>query len=149
MLDANREPVLNVQPAPCRAGAGPGRWLASWRLENRSEAPVQIVEAWLPHGRFLGDNLRLEPPLALDPGEAAELELEAACDEAPGTVVENTFLILRLVWRGQVWRLLARHRIEVGPDGMPRPVCEVISVHRVGFSEEGRGSGSGGAAPWS
>ena len=75
----------------------------------------------------------MDPALRVAPREELQIEQPVRCQESEGTVVENTFLILRVAWRGQPWRVLARHRLEWDAAG-PRPVCELITTQPVGFS---------------
>jgi hypothetical protein len=35
----------------------------------------------------------------------------------------------------ETWRVLFRVRVHVGADGMPAPLVEAMSTHRVGFAE--------------
>ena len=114
-------------------GPEAGVWLASWRVRNVGDETVSLVETWLPHGRFRWGPRALEPAPQLAPRAEVQLEQPVRCQESAGTVVENTFLILRVTWRGQTWRVLARHRLEWDAAG-PRPVCELITTQQVGFS---------------
>ncbi len=57
-----------------------------------------------------------------------------ACGEAPGTVVENAFLILRVVWRDEPWQVFARFRVVFDDHGGPRTTTELITTQPVGFS---------------
>src|SRR5688572_13952494 len=107
-------------------GPEPGVWLATWRVRNVGDAPVTLVATWLPHGRFRWGPRDLDPALRVAPREELQLEQPVRCQESEGTLVENTFLILRVTWRGQPWRVLARHRLEWDAAG-PRPVCELIT----------------------
>ena len=74
--------------------------------------------------------------MRLSPGKEASLELTVSCREPPGTVVENAFLILRLLRRGRPWRLFARHRVIFDEAGAPEPVCEVVTSQPIGFAAE-------------
>lgn len=69
------------------------------------------------------------------PGESAQLEFAVACSGRPGTVVENAFLILRVLWREEPWRIFARLRVVFDEQGGPQTTTEVVTVQRVGFSE--------------
>jgi hypothetical protein len=53
--------------------------------------------------------------------------------EAPGTVIENPFLILRVADGDEVWRVLARVSVTAGPGGEPIAGNTIsITTHRVG-----------------
>jgi hypothetical protein len=92
------------------------------------------VAAGLPHSRFRSEELELSPAPKLLPGESARLALAVACREPAGTVVENAFLILRVLWREQPWRILARLRVVFDQHGVPENSTEVITTQPVGFS---------------
>jgi hypothetical protein len=62
------------------------------------------------------------------------LELPVACHELPGSVVENAYVILRVLWLGQPWRVFVRLRITVDNASIPQHLCESITVHPVGFA---------------
>ena len=72
------------------------------------------------------------PQLSL--GERTRLECVVACSELPGTVVENAFLILRVLWLEEPWRVFARLRVVFDEQGGPQTTTEVVTVQRVGFS---------------
>jgi len=130
-------PPLLVEPASVVAGEG-GAWRVAWRIENRDDQPVELIETWVPHGRFRAEGVRDTTVRRLEGRGASSLELTVRFSESPGTVVENAFLILQLQWRGHSWRLFARHRVEADPGGAPRPICEVITTQPIGFSAPGR-----------
>jgi hypothetical protein len=126
-------PRLEIEPNGCRPGSEAGEWLASWRVRNAGDDVVTLVETWLPHGRFRWDPRQLDPSIRIPSGVEVGIEQPVRCLESPGTVVENTFLILRVSWCERPWRVLARHRVEWDAAG-PRPVCELITTQPVGFS---------------
>lgn len=133
MNESMQAPRLAIEALGCRPGAEPGEWLACWRVGNAGQGAITLEEIWLPHGRFRWEPRKLEPGIELRPRADMRIEQPVRCGEAPGTLVENTFLILRVRSRGAAWRVLARHRVEWGEAG-PRPVCELITAQRVGFS---------------
>jgi hypothetical protein len=49
-------------------------------------------------------------------------------------VVENAFLILRVLWREQPWRIFARLRVVFDQHSVPENTIEVITTQPVGFS---------------
>jgi hypothetical protein len=49
-------------------------------------------------------------------------------------VVENAFLILRVLWRDRPWRIFARLRVVVDQHGVPENRTEVVTTQPVGFS---------------
>jgi hypothetical protein len=123
--------VESVGPGAASVG---GRWLCTWRIQNLAQEPLQLLAAGLPHSRFRSEEPELSPAPKLLPGESARLALVVACREPAGTVVENTFLILRVLWREQLWRILARLRVVFDQHGAPGNSTEAITTQPVGFS---------------
>jgi hypothetical protein len=127
-------PLVHVEPARPAPGPSPTEWRVAWRVENRSDRPLALLAAWLPHGRFRAPERALEPPPLLQPGESTWLELIASCEEAPGTVVENAFVILRVRCGDEPWRILVRLLITADANGAPTNRVELITTHPIGFS---------------
>jgi hypothetical protein len=125
--------VVVESVGPCAASAG-GRWLCTWRVQNLSQEPLQLLAAGLPHSRFRSEEQELSSAPKLLPSQNARLALAVACGEPAGTVVENAFLILRVLWRQQPWRILARLRVVFDQHGVPENSTEVITTQPVGFS---------------
>ncbi|HEY7066292.1 MAG TPA: hypothetical protein VII06_32770 [Chloroflexota bacterium] len=128
------EPVIQVQPAPPAPGSSPAEWRVAWQIENRGDRPLTLLAAWLPHGKLRAAERALEPPPRLQPGESVRLDLLAAFEEAPGTVVENTFVILRALWGDEPWRIMVRLLITTDDRGAPANTVELMTVHPIGFS---------------
>ena len=134
MTDATHDmpPTLEVAQAGPASG-GPGRWRVAFDVANRGAGPAALLALWLPHERFR----RPEQPLAdlvLPPGTTAQLAFEVAFDERPGTEVENCFVILRVDWRDERWRVMTRLTVTAGHDGAPGAATQLVTAHRVGFS---------------
>ncbi len=127
-------PQARIEQTERRFEAGSDRWVVTWRLTNLAALPLQMLAARLPHGRFRSEARELIPAL-LSPNASTLLSLPVACREAPGAVVENAFLILRVLHGEEHWRLLARLRVTFDTDGGPQSRTEVVTVHPVGFSE--------------
>jgi hypothetical protein len=125
--------VVVESACPCAASA-PGRWLCTWRVRNCGQEPLQLLSAGLPHSRFRGEEQELSPAPQLLPGESVRLALAVACREPAGTVVENAFLILRVLWRERLWRIFARLRVVFDQHSVPDNSTEVITTQPVGFS---------------
>jgi hypothetical protein len=128
-------PLVYVEPAPPAPGPSPTEWRVAWRIENRGDRPLELLAAWLPHGRFRAPERALEPPPRLLPGESARLDLVATCDEAPGTVVENAFVILRVRWGDEPWRILVRLLLTAAAHGAPTNTIALITTQPVGFAQ--------------
>ena len=130
----NPDPVaqassLRVIAGPC-IPAGPGSWRTSWTLSGAA-APLDLLEAWLPHDHFQGPRQRFDPPLAFDPGSRLELQRTVACQDPPGSVIENAFLILRVRSGQRHWRVFTRLTIRVAVDGVPQQTCEAVTFQKV------------------
>ncbi len=106
----------------------------AWQIENRGDRSLTLLAAWLPHGSFRAPERTLEPPIRLAPGESARLDMLARCDEAPGTAVENAFVILRVSWGDEPWRILVRLLITADASRAPTNRVELITTHPIGFS---------------
>ena len=122
-------PRLGIEPFVSE-GFAPG-WTVRWRLTNLGTKPLRLLRALQPHAQFRSDELTLVR--ALKPAETTELALSIRFAEAPGAVVENSFLILRVSEGDTEWRVLARMRVTAGARGEPvasGPV--VITTQRMG-----------------
>ncbi len=122
--------VLQLSPA----SGGPGVWRVAFEVRNSGDGPVGLLEAWLPHGRFRAEAVPLseQPPLAS--GANVRLDFAVRFDEQPGELVENAFVILRVRWRDEEWRVLARLAVTADADGSPTASTELITTQPVGFS---------------
>ena len=49
-------------------------------------------------------------------------------------MVENAFLIVRVVWQEKPWRIFARLRVVFDEQSGPQTTTEVVTVQLVGFS---------------
>jgi hypothetical protein len=127
-------PQVRVRPVSVRPGEGPGQWLVTWRVQNAGGGPLRLLATWLPHGLFRCPEREAPQAGDIPPGGHLLLELPVRCQEAPGAVVENAFLILRLLWRGEPWRVLARLQVQVDRSGTPQNKVVALTAHPVGFS---------------
>ena len=118
-----------------RASGKSGAWRVAFDVRNAGDEPVELLEGWLPHGRFRADAVPLtaEPPLVS--GASVHLDFTVAFDEPPGEFVENAFVILRVRWRDEEWRVLTRLAVTADADGSPIASTELITAHPVGFSQ--------------
>jgi hypothetical protein len=132
MLEKEAPHVVVEQVSPARA-ASPGHWSVTWEVQNR-RGRLSIFSGRLPHGRFRCAETELTPARVLGPNESARLEFAVRCEEPPGAVIENAFLILRGDWAEAPWLILARLRVYVGENGAPQSATELITTQRVGFS---------------
>lgn len=127
-----------VKQVARRRGPEPDRWIVAWRVQNLGQQPLQILAARLPHSRFQGEEQELSPILEILPNESGRLELAVTCSESPGTIVENAFLILRVHWLDQLWRILARLRVVFNEQVAPETIAELVTTQKVGFSARQR-----------
>jgi hypothetical protein len=136
MADENAvEPHIEVEQVSHRHGVRAGAWLLQWKIKNLGQRPLAILAVRLPHGQFRSPEQEFDFPYALSPHETAFLDIEVACGEAHGTVVENAFLILRVQWLDSPWRIFARLRVTFASDGAPHAATELVTTQQTGFSE--------------
>lgn len=127
-------PLVDVEQVSQSVGADLNTWNVSWRIGNLGSHPLRILSVRLPHGRFRGKEINLLPIQELGTGESTHIETQVVCKESSGTVVENAFFILRVLWRGKAWLILARMRVIFDEQEIPRGRTEVITTQPVGFS---------------
>ena len=119
---------LRVEDVEARGTA----WRVRWSVRNEGDDLLRVYHAKAPHGRFRAGERWLE--IALEPGKRAPVELDVAADVSPGNDVENAFLILEASAGGaNGWRILARLRARVDPDGAPKVLVERLDMQEVGF----------------
>jgi hypothetical protein len=127
-------PQLQVTPVGIAVEPECGVLHVRWQLANPTAAPLELVDSWLPHGRFFAERQAFQPPLTLPAGARGIVERSVRCVAEPGEVIENAFLILRVRWCGQPWRVLARLRVErLVPDSVVVAV-EAVTTQPVGFT---------------
>jgi hypothetical protein len=130
------EPKIRVLQETVRLGATPDRWQVAWSIVNIGDAPLKILAARAPHGKFRCDEKEFTPPVDLAANQRGRIELEVRCGEAEGAEVENAFLILRVLYAGGRWLILARLRVYVAEEGKPVTTSELITAQPVGFSSK-------------
>ena len=128
------EPKVQVAHETVQRGAAPDRWQIAWQIKNLGDRSLEILAARLPHGKFRSEEKEFAPAVRLESKQSETIELEVRCHEPPGTIVENAFLIMRVLWIGQAWLILARLRVSVNGEGMPLTTTELITTQPVGFS---------------
>ena len=130
------EPKIRVQQETVQRGATPDRWQVAWTIVNLGAAPLKILAARAPHGKFLCEEKEFTPPVDLAANQRGRIELEVRCGEPAGAVVENAFLLMRVVHAGKPWLILTRLRVLMNNDGVPATVTELITTQHAGFSKE-------------
>jgi hypothetical protein len=129
-----RDPKIELEQTAVERQSIGGLWIVKWRISNMAAHPLRIVSVRLPHGQFKAEEEHFEPALVLSSGQEARFETRVRCDEPPGLVTENAFLIFHAFWFGEPWRIFVRVRVTVNADGKPETATELITTQQVGFS---------------
>ena len=127
-------PQVELQQVSVDFDGGTERWNVGWRIANRGTGPVTVIAARLPHGQFKSEETRFEPPLEVSPGASEQFQTAVRCNEPRGLVTENAFVIFRVIWSGEPWRIFARVRVVMEADRKPAVTTESITTQKVGFS---------------
>jgi hypothetical protein len=130
-------PKISAEQVRRNREVGSDRWLFGWRIQNLTEQPIRFLAARCPHGQFRSEERFFEPPLQAAAGKSTTIEMSVRCDEAPGIVIENGFLILLVEWLDKQWRIFVRLRVIVNQQGVPETATELITTQRVDFSGVG------------
>ena len=128
------EPKIVLRQLSVALDAATSCWNIRWEVENLGSDTVKILSARLPHGQFKSDELRFTPALELSGGGSEQFQGLVHCDEPPGLVSENAFVIFHCDWRGEAWRIFVRIRVTVNASGAPETATELITTQKVGFS---------------
>ena len=118
-----------------RTGEG-GFWKIGWRVKNRGPGRLRIQALRLPHGQFKSDENRFNPEIDLKPGAETQFQTLVRCDEPPGDVTENAFVIFYVLWLEERWRVFARIRVVVSSAGKPQATTESITTQTIGFLQK-------------
>ena len=119
-----------------------GRWRITWRIHNLEKEALTLRGAQVPHEKFRSEQRTFDKAVDVPGDASASLEFPVICREAPGTVVDNAFLILHVDWRQNAWRIFVRFQVSVGEDSLPHARTESITTQKAGFSAD-RAPGSG------
>ena len=98
-------------------------WRVRWRVT--SDPAIRLTHVAAPHGKFRA------PDADLELATPTELALDVVTTDPPRTDIENTFLILTAEADERSWRILARMRVRIADDGVPRPMLERVDVQEV------------------
>jgi hypothetical protein len=131
-------PLLSIDSVSQRPEGAASRWVVTWQVRNEGLQALSLLAARLPHDQFYGEEKDLAATPPIPPGESRCLELPVACADLQGAVVKNVFLILRVLWGEEPWRVLARLRVTFGSNGVPENAVESVTAQPVGFSSQGR-----------
>jgi hypothetical protein len=129
-------PQIEVKQISALRDLTPDRWILTWEIRNLSPAPLAILAARLPHGQFRSLEQELSPAQTISPHQSAQLECAVECREEPGSVVENAFIILRVLRLDQPWRIFVRLRVTFDAAAVPHSVTEIVTAQQIGFSQK-------------
>ena len=127
-------PNITVEQISISASGTTLVWAVEWTIANKGAGAIAILSARLPHGQFKSAEQRFDPHLELAEGGQIAFRALVHCDEPPGLVTENAFIIFQAVWSKEAWRIFVRIRVVVEQNGEPRTSVELITTQRVGFS---------------
>lgn len=132
--EEHAKPAIELVQISVNAEDTEGVWNTGWQIRNSAAKPLRIASVRLPHGQFKSPEKCFEPAVELVPGGTTEFQTLVHCDEAPGLVTENAFVIFNVNWLGEEWRIFVRVRVVVTPKGEPESVSESVTTQKVGFS---------------
>lgn len=132
--DREGAPQIELRQTFANPAGARGYWSVGWSVQNQGADSLRLLSVRLPHGQFRAEEHRFEPMLDLAPGQKTEFTISVRCDEPPGLVTENAFLIFQVVWLDKPWRIFVRIRVNVAEDGRPTSSVESITTQKVGFS---------------
>jgi hypothetical protein len=127
-------PEIAVEGTHRSRGKEPGSWLFGWQILNLTGELLRLIAARFPHGKFKSGEHRFQPWIEIERRGDAKIELPVWCNEAPGSEVENAFLLLEVEWQEVRWRIFVRLRVRVDSSGEPATQTELITTQRIGFS---------------
>ena len=133
-MEVEVEPAIMVKQGSVSRDTRSLRWVVEWKFVNRGGASLDIQSVQLPHGQFKTEEERFEPQIVLAPRAESRFSTDVRCDEPPGPVTENAFLIFRVIWLGAPWRIFVRIRVAVNASGEPQTEIESITTQKAGFS---------------
>ena len=127
-------PAISLRQGATNRAEVHGQWLIGWEVLNHAAEPITIVAVRLPHGQFKSAEQHFMPALQLSSGETAQFQTSVRCDEPPGLVTENAFVIFTVDRLAVAWRIFVRIRVVVSLEGVPETTTELITTQKVGFS---------------
>ena len=127
-------PVIAVEQSSISARGATHVWAVEWTIANNGNGAIAILSARLPHGQFKSAEQRFDPPLEISEGGQVAFRALMHCDQPPGLVTENAFIIFQAVWCKEPWRIFVRIRVVVKEGGEPQTAVELITTQKIGFS---------------
>ena len=131
-----RSPRISVEQSECARLDERGRWHMTWQIHNLEKEAMTLRAAQMPHGKFKSEQRIFEKGIVVRAAGNAAIEFPVICQEAPGSVVDNAFLILQVEWLQSAWRIFVRFQVAFDEAAEPRTRTEMISAHRIGFSAQ-------------
>jgi hypothetical protein len=107
---------------------GDGLWRVTWTVRNQSSAALSLREMRIPHDQFHSEDLTIHPPIDIPPGASASIETPVLFVEPAESTLVYPFVIVRATWKGLACRLFGRLRVEADQRGVPRAICEEVTV---------------------
>jgi hypothetical protein len=127
-------PAIELRQLAVRRHGAEGCWIIAWTVENTGAESLDLESVRLPHGAFKSAEQPFEPALKLAPAAVAEFQTQVFCRQPTGSVTENAFLIFKVSWLSEDWRVFVRVRVVVNQQGEPQAVSESVTTQKVGFS---------------
>ena len=127
-------PIISVEQMFISASGTTDVWAVEWTIANKGARAIAILSGRLPHGQFKSAEQRFDPPLEIGEGGQVAFRALVRCDEPPGLVTENAFIIFQVLWCKKPWRIFVRIRVVVEQTGEPGTSVQLITTQRVGFS---------------
>ena len=134
---AGLAPAIELRQIGVAATGDAGEWEVRFLVANRGANALQLISARLPHGQFRSAEMQFDGLENLSPGETLTFAARVHCQEPPGVVTENAFVIFLVGWRSVPWRIFVRLRVTGDGSGIPQAVTESITTQKVGFSGVG------------
>lgn len=132
--EKSQGPRLRVEQGSVSRCSTAHRWKIVWSVENLGPNPLRILAGRLPHSQFRSEEHYFPRFQELPTRARTQVEFLVDLSGAPGSIIENAFLILRVLWSEKECRVLVRLRVHLDKRGHPRCVTEVITTHQIGFS---------------
>ncbi len=127
-------PAISLRQESTKYDNGLGKWQIGWEVKNQDAQPLTITAARLPHSQFKSEEQSFTPALDLAAGKTARFQTAVVCDEPPGLVTENAFVIFSAIRLGVPWRIFVRIRVTMSPERAPETTTELITTQEAGFS---------------
>jgi hypothetical protein len=133
VIGALGPPRVHIRPIGVAERDGE-TWRVNWAIANHEPLGVRVALINAPHSQFRSDPTRLD--VLLHEGASTIVPLRVRVAGAPGSDIENAFVILTIDHAARQWRFLVRVRVTIASTAAPVLRVETITTQRVGFSAE-------------